>query len=316
MLTFVFRPDPPYDFAKTIRRFCRVTDGTVRIVSDTVYRTTRVEGKPVLLEIRSTSGNADSAELFVRVCAPSENGLTETEALTLKAKLESMLAIAGPWRAFSDWLLRHPRLGTLGVAMRGLRLWLDGDPFESLIRTIVSQQLSTSFALTLCSRLVETAGDVLEWNGERFSVFPTPERLASLDENRLRSLQFSRQKSEYVLTVSRAAADRRWSWDQLDEMADEEAVAFLTGFRGIGRWTAECYLLLGRGRQDALPAADLGLRKAIGLLYGLQRLPSEAEVRTLAEEWAPWRGYVALYLWESLAVGGLAHPPISVDIHG
>lgn len=315
MLTFVFRPEPPYDFDKTIRRFRRVSDGTVRVVGDAVYRTARIGEKPVLFEIRPTN-DTDALGLSVRVRVPPEHSLTEAESTILHKKLESMLAISGSWGAFSDWLKRHPRLGALDGAMRGLRLWLDGDPFESLIRTIVSQQLNTAFALTLCSRLVETAGDVLEWNGERFSVFPTPERLASLDVDRLRSLQFSRQKAEYVLTSARAAADKSWSWDRLDAMTDEDAVECLTGLRGVGRWTAECFLLLGRGRRDVLPAADLGLRKAVGLLYGLDRLPSEAEVRAIAEEWSPWRGYVALYLWESLAVGGLAHPPISADIHG
>ncbi len=182
----------------------------------------------------------------------------------------------------------------------GLRPILDANLFESMVRTIIGQQLNVQFAATLVERLVQLAGEPVSWNGVSFHAFPSPEQVARLSYEQLRAASFSQRKAEYVIDFARAIFDGTIDLEACWGLTDEQIHELLLPLRGIGRWTVECFLLFGMGRPDLMPAADIGVQNAIKKLYGMQERPREPEVRELAERWAPWRSYAAYYLWQSL----------------
>jgi DNA-3-methyladenine glycosylase II len=149
--------------------------------------------------------------------------------------------------------------------------------------------------------LVERYGDSLTHEGRTYWLFPEAARLAEADPADLREIQFSRQKSDYVRGLAGLVAEDRIAWDEIIARPTTEAIAGLTALRGVGRWTAEYVLMRGLGHPDVIPAADVGLQTAIGRAYGLDRKATEAEVRALAEQWAPRRSHAAFAWWWSLA---------------
>lgn len=209
-----------------------------------------------------------------------------------------------------DWIQRvfslqaplpEPPVGDPVMAERiarylGLRILTIPDPFEALVWAILGQQINIAFAARLKRVLIEAYGDPLELDGRVYWLFPPAERLVDVTPEELRPLQISRQKAIYIRELARSELDLA----ALRRLPDDEVVERLVELKGIGRWTAEYLLLRGFGRTDAIPAGDMGLRQIVGRLYGLDRNASEAEVRSLAEAWTPWRGYGAFYLWFAL----------------
>ena len=158
--------------------------------------------------------------------------------------------------------------------------------FETLVLLIVEQQLSLASAAAIMGRVREAVAPF------------TPGTLLGLGEDRLRGLGLSRAKAEYCRALARAfvAGDLRPA--RLARLDDEDAVAELTRVKGIGRWTAEIYLLSALGRLDVLPAGDLALQAAARHLYGLEERPEAEALREMGENWRPYRSVAARILWQ------------------
>jgi DNA-3-methyladenine glycosylase II len=161
----------------------------------------------------------------------------------------------------------------------------------------MGQQLNLAFTRNLKIRLLRLCGRQLAISGENYQLFPRPEDVVGLDPELLRNNQFSRQKIDYIQGAARAVIEHELDFDQFRRLPPDDAMAKLIGIKGIGRWTAEYLLVRALGVDDVLPAADIGLRTAVGELYEMGRMASEAEVRDRSQDWAPWRGWVAFYLW-------------------
>jgi len=172
---------------------------------------------------------------------------------------------------------------------------LGGDPFRSLTRSIVFQQLSGKAAGTILTRFVALFGD-----GEGF--FPAPAAVLAKSAEELRAVGLSRQKIASVRSLAEHFLSGDLSGEHFDGWDDEEIIAHLTRVRGIGRWTAEMYLMFHLGRPDILPVNDVGLNRAIQQLYGLDSLPKPADVARAAEPWRPWATVACWYLWRSLEI--------------
>ncbi|MDQ2744312.1 MAG: DNA-3-methyladenine glycosylase, partial [Chloroflexota bacterium] len=185
----------------------------------------------------------------------------------------------------------------------GLRPVLIASPYEALIWAIIGQQINIAFARKLKAALVEYGGRTLLVGDQRYLLLPLPEDVAAMDPESLRARQFSRQKIAYLLDVSAAVASGELDLDALAAVPHEEAIAQLTAYRGVGRWTAEYVLMRGLGAADSIPAADVGLRSIIGRSYGLGRAATELEVREIAAAWAPYRGWATFYWWMALQAG-------------
>lgn len=157
--------------------------------------------------------------------------------------------------------------------------------YATLLRTIVGQQVSVHAARSIWAKLEAAVGDIAD-----------PAALAAASDEALRGAGLSRQKMSYARSLAEEIASGRLDLDNLAE-ADEAAIAQLVVIRGIGRWSAEIYLLFAEGRGDIWPAGDLAVQHEIGRLLGLPEKPSERRVRELAEAWRPHRGALAIFTW-------------------
>jgi DNA-3-methyladenine glycosylase II len=158
---------------------------------------------------------------------------------------------------------------------------------QTLLRTIVGQQVSVAAARSMWAKL-EAA----------FGAPPDLARLLAASDEELRAAGMSRQKSGYIRSLAELVLSGELDLDALPS-DDEEAIALLTRIKGIGRWSAEIYLLFAEGRADVFPAGDLAVMVELGRLMGLSEKPSEKQLRELAEAWRPYRGAAAVLAWHS-----------------
>jgi DNA-3-methyladenine glycosylase II len=183
-------------------------------------------------------------------------------------------------------------LGEAGIAAR---LGADERPSEhygALIRAIVGQQVSTRAARAMWGRLTERFGGRA----------PLPEEVLAADAEELRAAAgLSRAKVVYLRSLAEHVVDGSLELDRLDALEDAEVVRELVTVKGIGRWSAEIFLIFRLGRPDVLPSGDLGIRRAVQIRYGWEELPAPSEVDRIGEPWRPYRTAAALLLWRSLA---------------
>jgi DNA-3-methyladenine glycosylase II len=183
---------------------------------------------------------------------------------------------------------RHDRVLAAAAARVGIQERpRSAGGFAGLARTIIGQQVSVAAAAAIERRAAALIG---EWQPQRWLA-------CSLEAQRAAGL--SRAKAAAISDLAERCLDGRLQFGVLAAATDDEAVALLCAVRGIGRWTAENYLMHAEGRPDIFPAADLGLRDAVRLLYGLPELPSEAALRRQAQGWSPYRTYAAWLLWDT-----------------
>jgi len=190
------------------------------------------------------------------------------------------------------------------------------DRFTALSEAIVHQQVSMAAGGTIFRRLLALAGrpaasdpeardrEEVAATGSRRVLEPSRVLRASAEE--LRAAGLSRQKASYLADLARRTEDGELPLDRLDRMDDERVIEELTRVKGIGRWSAEMFLIFRLGRLDVLPVDDLGLRKNAQRLYGLRSLPAAARLRRLGELWRPYRSMATWYLWRAGDTGGLA----------
>jgi DNA-3-methyladenine glycosylase II len=186
------------------------------------------------------------------------------------------------------------RLGPMSVDERRRRRGqpLRDDAYVALVRAVVGQQLSTKAARTIYERLVGLFDDGV----------PRPEQLLAADEDALRGAGLSGRKVEYLRDLASHVVNGELELDRLTKLSDSEVIEEVTAVRGLGRWTAEMFLIFHLGRPDVISGGDLGIRRAIQIEYGLDELPTPDEVIERAEAWKPRRTLASIYLWESLAV--------------
>jgi len=167
------------------------------------------------------------------------------------------------------------------------------DPsFETLVKSIVYQQLSGRVAAVIFARLVAAAGGKL-----------TPASILKLRPARMRSAGLSAQKTAYIRDLARHTRDGHVVFQELEQLADEDVIETLTMVKGIGVWTAHMFLIFALRRPDVLPTGDLGIRSAIRKAYGFSELPKPAEIESLARPWRPYCSVASWYLWRSLEPG-------------
>ena len=164
------------------------------------------------------------------------------------------------------------------------------DHFAMLVRAIVFQQLSTKAATTIHGRLIASLpGGTL-----------TPQALAAITDEQMRAAGISRQKAGYLKDLCAKVSSGAVPLDSLEAMSDEEVITALTQVKGIGRWSAEMFLIFRLQRPDVLPLGDLGILNAIQKLYRLRKKPTAARMTKLGEAWKPYRSVASWYLWRSL----------------
>lgn len=180
------------------------------------------------------------------------------------------------------------RVGPLDAEMRQRGRPEDG--YGALVRTIVGQQLSVKAAASIYAKLAAL------YDGRT----PTPEEILATDEERLRACGLSRPKLKYLRDLAGRTLAGEMRFDEMSDMLDEEIIARLTSVKGLGRWSADVFLMFHLKRPDVLPVGDLGIRRAMERAYDLPDLPNPEEMQAISEAWRPHRTIASLYLWESL----------------
>jgi 3-methyladenine DNA glycosylase/8-oxoguanine DNA glycosylase len=165
-----------------------------------------------------------------------------------------------------------------------------GTHFDAITRSIVYQQLSGSAAATIHSRLIAL------YDGAA----PEPALLLAMSDDALRGAGLSRQKISYLRDLAERAESGDIPLETIHELDDEAVIDALTRIRGVGRWTAQMFLMFRLGRLDVLPELDLGVRKAIQIAYRTRGLPTTERVHRIGKCWAPYRTIASWYLWASI----------------
>jgi DNA-3-methyladenine glycosylase II len=162
--------------------------------------------------------------------------------------------------------------------------------FQTLVRSIVYQQLSGKAAMTIFNRLTEAA-----------KVTPlTPEAVLKMRPQKMRTLGLSKQKTLYIRELAKLTRDGGIQFERLPEMEDAAIIETLTRVKGVGVWTVQMFLMFALQRPNVLPVGDLGVRAAMKKAYGLAELPKPQEMESIAARWHPYRSVASWYLWRSL----------------
>ena len=166
------------------------------------------------------------------------------------------------------------------------RFQLRQDYFQSLVGSIISQQLSTKATSTIRGRLIELAGNDL-----------SPDQLQQFNIEELRSVGLSKNKADFILRLAEHYDPDQF--ENLHKMEDEEVIKFLISFKGIGEWTAQMFLIFSLGRLDVLPIKDVGVQNGVKKIYSIDSL-TDAHLIEIAESWRPYRSIAAWYSWRVL----------------
>jgi DNA-3-methyladenine glycosylase II len=188
---------------------------------------------------------------------------------------------------------RDPKLGLLIEKVGRFDFDRGGDEghYEFLVASIVYQQIAGNAARAILGR----------FKGLYNAKYPTPRQYLNTKTSALRSAGLSPQKISYIKDLSKRILSRRLDLEKLSEAEDEKIIEELDEIRGIGRWTAEMFLMFSLRRVDVLPFDDLGVQKAIQKVYRLRKLPSKEKMEKLRAKWRPYGSIATLYLWRALA---------------
>lgn len=184
-----------------------------------------------------------------------------------------------------------PRLAAVIERVGPCRLEIrsDGTHFEHVLKAIIYQQLSGKAAATIHGRVVTLLGGT-----------PTPDAVLAVPDEPLRAAGLSRQKMSYVRDLARQVAAGAVPLETIDRLDDDDVIAALSSVKGVGRWTAQMFLMFRLGRPNVLPAEDLGIRKGVQLAYRTRGLPPPKRVLAIGRPWAPHATVASWYLWRSL----------------
>lgn len=294
----VLHPRQPFSLAHTLRfilspppllngrRFTPLLDHWV----DGEYRrVVEIGGRPVLYSVRE-AGHA----LRARILAGPRGDETEARIRTLVERQFSLRLDLAPFYR----LARRDRvLRPLARQFRGMRIPQAPSVFETVVSAVLEQQINLSFAHQVKLALIESLGGSVKFQGRRYLSFPIPAALAIATPRQLRRLQISGPKARYIIEIARATVDGSLKLEELGALDAGEARERLLERPGVGPWTAQYVGLRALGHLDSLPAADVGLQKAIARFYGLRKQPGAPRVERLARAWAGWRSYATFYLW-------------------
>lgn len=284
-MRFRLRSPFPFDLYRGLQDLTRQPFGlTERLDGDTYY--TLLHGD--LVSVRQTG------RITLEVELRQENPSIRPP---IREELKRRFGLHQNITAFYEFARSDPILERLIGKLPGLTMFQKSTPFEALVTAITDQQLNTAFATRLKRRLITSYGRRWTAGAADLMEFPEPSQLATLRSDALRPLQYSGSKSRCIIGLARDVVSGDYPLQDWSGLDDEGLLEQLMSIHGVGRWTAEYAAMIGYGRVDVVPAADIGLQKAVQRCYRLDHRPTEAEVRDLSQSWRPWRGLATYYLW-------------------
>lgn len=194
-----------------------------------------------------------------------------------------------------DFMERDPILEGLKQKLYGLKPFNYSTVFEGVVKSIIQQQISLIGSRYITTSLIEKFGEIVKIENGKFYEFPTPSTLAKASLRRLRMCGLSKQKASYIKGLAKEVVKGKFDFESLKELPSDEIIEILMDFKGIGRWTAELVVVTSTGK-DALPADDLGARRAVSNFYFNGNLISANELRKFTKRWGKFRSIITYYL--------------------
>ncbi|HLT81117.1 MAG TPA: DNA-3-methyladenine glycosylase [Cyclobacteriaceae bacterium] len=259
---------------------------------DTLIKVIRASGHSVLFSVRYLTGEG----IRVDMITPRKTALVSA----VEKYVREWFDLDTDLRPFFEMASKDKLLKPLAAQYYGYRIVGLPDLFESLVWAVIGQQINLGFAHTLKQRFVEHFGERLTIRGATYYLFPEPGVIAQLHPEDLLTLQFSRQKSRYIIGLARAFASGEISREKLQAMEPGERMETLLSIKGIGSWTANYVLMRTFRYPEAFPLGDAGLNTALRRLLKLDRKPTSAEVQRIFQRYRGWEAYATLYFWKSL----------------
>jgi DNA-3-methyladenine glycosylase II len=301
--------EPPFNYKLSLEATPPLPPLEVR--GSLIQRSLNVGGAPIPVKL-SVEGGTESPRAALLTPSWVDEELAEAAAARAEWMICAKLRLEDAYRSAA----RDAKLRRLVEELRGLKPWLSPDPWEGLATSIVFQQVSLKAAYAMLLSLVERLGRSVEVGGEAFKSFPTPSAVASASIDELRACKLSRAKASYIHEVAELIEDGSLNLEGLAKLPTPHLIARLKELRGVGDWTAELASLISYARWEVVPAADLGIRRALAELFNLPSPPSPSRVRELTEPWGPWRGLTAYYALIAYERGLLGRRPSPAGARG
>ena len=299
-MEIIIKARAPFDFAATAQ-FMRYTEAEALDVF-TANRYRRLFHFGERLCFLNVSASGSQARPTLRVTLDDEGAIVKDRttraaaAETIATLVRHIFSTDHDLKKFRARMVGDELMRTLEKAHHGLHIPRWPSLFEALTVSILSQQISTSVAMTLKRRMVERYGARARLDDETLHAFPLPQKIVRASVDELRAHGLSNAKAQSIRELARSFEEGALDESELSRADNESVIERLTLLRGIGRWTAEWALMLYFGRTDVFPANDLALRNFVIKYYNEGRPLKEKEIRRLAaERWGEWASYVAVY---------------------
>jgi len=290
---FHIYPKPPFDFELNCRVF-GYDKPMPEVYEEGVWRRAvrLVSGKLIPVALQSI-GTIEEPKIVVKIFQT----VTEQEEEELKKKLDELFSFSQDLTALYAFMDKDPILRDLKLKFYGLKAGSIGATvFESIIKSIIQQQISIRVAFSITNKMVTRFGEQTEAEDATYYDFPTPKRLAEASLEEIRQCGLSWRKAEYIKGIADQTADAEFDPESLGALSNEQVTETLKKFRGVGTWTAEMVLSAGLKRNACIPAGDLGVRRTFSRFYSDERILSETEVRKIAEEWREFTKDIVYYI--------------------
>ena len=292
--TVVLRATPPFRLDLTTWALRRRKNNVVdRWDAGHYSRVVVVDGHPVRLAVTQQVAGAQPTLVVTVESTTRISTRVRKEAGLL---VQKMLGLAVDLQPFYKLARDNRVIGPLVEQFAGVRPPRFPTVFEGLVNAIACQQVSLDVGIVLLNRLSERFGAQFVTPDTVLHALPTPAGLADVPEESIRELGFSHQKTQAIQELSTHVADTTVDLARLEGMTNEEAVAYLSRIRGIGRWSAEYVLLRGLGRLDTFPGDDIGAQNNLQRLFHLPQKPDYNDIRQLTSPWHPYEGVVYFHL--------------------
>ena len=295
--TVTVTPVAPFDLEHTAKHG-GWEDAAQGYVRASFTRLLGIDGFPILVAV-SSSGNIEDPRLDVTLTAKSLSDDVVRRSVTQVSRLLGVHQdLAGVYaRASAD-----PALSSLVPQLRGLHRPQSNSVHESIVQSIIGQQISANVARVVRRLLIQTYGATLTVHDTVHHGFPSPEVLVEAGVQGLRGVKLSQRKAEYIVDISRAVVSGTFNPEDLKMLPDDEAVGQVVMLRGVGPWTAQWLLVNALDREDGFPSGDLMLQKIL-IAGGASLVMDSDSALSYSTRWSPYRSYATTYLFAGLRLG-------------
>jgi DNA-3-methyladenine glycosylase II len=293
-LPLELEPVSPFRLDLTVWTLRRRPDNVVDRWDGETYRRVLVadDGKPFEVAV-AQSGSSDAPHLCVSISREKSNIEVKEQAILA---LERLLGINLNLDGFYRMAECDDKLKPLADQFRGFKPPRFQTYFETLVNAISCQQLTLTVGIRLLNGLAEKYGPALKTEDGVFHAFPRPQDLANVDIEELRKMSFSYQKARYITGLAQLIIQKQLDFEEIESLDDQNAVDRLCSIKGVGRWTAEYFLLRGLGRTHIFPADDVGARNHLQRWLGLPEKLNYAEIHEALKRWKGYGGLVYFHL--------------------